>query len=484
MAPEPSANTLTRGPSETRPGPAWIILALICACQFMVILDTSIVNVALPSVQRDLHFSDSGLPWVVNGYLLPFAGFMLIGGRAADLFGRRWMLLAGLSVFSVASLVDGLATLPGILIGARALQGLGAAMLAPATLAVLNTTFTSEQSRARAFGAWSSAGGVGGMAGALAGGVITTGISWRWVFLINVPVGAVLITAAVLWLTSTQVNRREPLDLLGGITGTVGLSALVYGVMQSPDYGWSSGQVIVPLVVSAALLVAFVVLEARSSGHPMMPLRLFRVRTVAVGDGMLLLFGGIAIAMWFFTSFYLQDALGYSALRAGLGQTPAAVVFMLVARQAGPLLPRTGVRPMILVGCACFIGGFGWLAQANAASGYFEGILGPTLLIALGIGLVFPTLMATATADVPPNDAGIVSGLAATTNQVGGSIGLAVLATIASDWTQTHHGGHSRAALASGYDVVFLVAAGFALAIALLTVVLPRRRGADDVASA
>ncbi len=477
MATEPSASIVTRSHTGARTGPAGMVLALVCACQFMVILDAAIVNVALPSVQRDLGFTAAGLAWVVNGYLLTFAGFMLLGGRAADLSGHRQMLAGGLFVFSASSLVAGLATAPGILVAARVAEGMGAAMLAPATLAVVNTSFTGGQERARAFGAWSASGGVGGMAGAVAGGAITTGLSWRWVFLINVPIGAVLIVVAMMSLASTRTGRRESLDFTGAVTGTAGLAALIYGVMQSANHGWATAQVIRPAVAGLLLLVVFIVVEARFAAQPMMPLRLLRIRKVAAGNGMLLLFGGIAIAMWYFTSLFLQNALGYSALRAGLGQTPAAVTFMVIARFAAALLARTGVRSLVLAGCGCFLAGFGWLAQAHADSGYFTSVLGPTLLIAAGIGLVFPTLMAGATAGVPEGDAGVIGGLASTASQVGGSIGLAVLATAAAARTQMETSGRSpAAALASGYDLAFLVAAGIGLAIALVSLLLPRHQ--------
>ena len=452
-----------------------MVLALVCASQFMVILDASIVNVALPSIQRDLGFGATGLAWVVNGYLLTFAGFMLLGGRAADLFGHRRMLVAGLFLFSASSLIAGLSTAAEVLVAARVTQGMGAAMLAPATLAVINTSFEGH-ARARAFGAWSAAGGVGGMAGALAGGALTTGLSWRWVFLINVPIGAALIAVAMMSLAGTRTSRRESLDLTGAVTGTAGLAALIYGVMQSADHGWTSVPVVGTAGVGLLLLVVFAVVEARVATAPMMPLRLLRIRSVAVGNLMLLLFGGIAIAMWYFTSLFLQNALGYSALRAGLAQTPAAVTFLVIARSAAALLPRTGVRPLVLAGSACFLAGFGWLARAHADSGYPTGVLGPTLLIAVGIGLTFPTLMAAATADAPHGDAGIIGGLANTASQVGGSIGLAVLATVASARAAMHAGGSTPAALADGYDLVFLVAAGLGLAIAVVSGLLPPHR--------
>jgi EmrB/QacA subfamily drug resistance transporter len=456
-----------------RAGAAGTVLALVCASQFMVILDAAIVNVALPSIDRDLGFTPTGLAWVVNGYLLTFAGFMLLGGRLADMFGHRRTLVAGLISFSGASLVGGLASAPATLVAARFAQGAGAAMLAPATLAVINTHFTGAHARARAFGAWSMAGGVGGMAGALAGGALTTGLSWRWVFLVNVPIGAVLVAAAMMSLAGARNARRESLDLMGAVAATAGLGAVIYGVMRSADEDSSTAQVLGPVGAGVLLLLAFILVEARLADRPMVPLRLFRVRGVAVGNAMLLLFGAIAIAMWYFTSLFLQDVLGYSALEAGLGQTPAAVGFLLVARRAAVLMPRIGVRPLMLSGSGCFVAGFGWLAMAGADSGYVPGVLGPMLVIAVGIGLAFPTLMAAATADVPASDAGIVGGVANTASQAGGSIGLAVLATAAA----TGADGSSPAALADGYDLVFLIAAGLALTIALLTLLLPRCSG-------
>jgi EmrB/QacA subfamily drug resistance transporter len=444
----------------------------------MVILDASIINVALPSIRRELGFTPTGLAWVVNGYLLTFAGFMLLGGRAADLFGHRRILTAGMFLFSASSLAAGISSTPEALVAARVAQGVGAALLAPATLVVINTYFAEEHARARAFGAWAASGGVGGMAGAVVGGALTTGLSWRWVFLINVPIGAVLIAAAVLALAGRRTVRREPLDLAGAITGTVGLAALIYGIMHSADHGWTSALVLGPVGAGLLLLVGFTVVEARFATQPMMPLRLFTIRGVAVGNGMLLLFGGIAIAMWYFTSLFLQNVLGYSALDAGLGQTPAAVTFLVIARWAAALLPRTGVRPLVLAGCGCFVAGFGWLAQAGADSGYVTGVLGPTLLVAVGIGLTFPTLMAAATADAPEGDAGIIGGLANTASQLGGSICLAVLATAAGARAATEPDANSPAALAAGYDLVFLIAAGLGLAIAAVSVLLPHARTA------
>jgi EmrB/QacA subfamily drug resistance transporter len=469
-------NTGTSARRErSRTRPEWMALALVCACQFMVILDAAIVNVALPSIRRDLAFTPTSLAWVVDGYLLTFAGFMLLGGRAADLLGRRRMLVSGLLVFSASSLLDGLAAAPGVLVAARVAQGMGAAMMAPATLAVINTHFAAGRQRARAFGAWSAAGGVGGMAGAVAGGALTTILSWRWVFLINVPIGAALIALAIVSLPARGTRRGESLDLAGAITATAGLAALVYGVMQSAAQGWGSAQVLGPAAAGLLLLALFTLVEARLAANPMLPLRLLRARSVAVGDVMLLLFGAIPIAMWYFTSLFLQNVLGDSALSAGLGQTPAAIAFVVVARLGAGLLPSAGLRPRLLAGSGLLAAGFLWLAHAHAHGHgtYLAGVLGPTLLIAAGIGLTFPTLMAAATADVPEGDAGITGGLANTASQVGGSIGLAVLATAASATAATHARGPSPAALAAGYDQVFLIAAAIGLAIAAVSLLLP-----------
>ncbi|MFE9328855.1 MFS transporter [Nocardia sp. NPDC006982] len=449
-----------------------LVLAVVSVSQFMVILDASIVNIALATIQHDLGFNATGVAWVVDGYLITVAGFMLLAGRATDLFGQRRMLVGGLALFTVSSLAGGLAVAPQMLVAARVAQGVGAAMMAPATLAVVNTSFTEKRARARAFGVWSAVGGVGGMMGALAGGAITTGLSWRWIFLINVPIGALLIALTSITLSDSQTRRSESLDLRGAITATAGLAALVYGTMQTADHLWTSPRALGPIGVGLLLLTVFAVVEARFAAQPLMPLRLLRIRRVAVGVGALALLGGISIAMWCFTPLFLQNVLGYNAFRAGLGQTPAAMTFLIFARAAATILPRTGPRPLVLIGCACLLTGFGWLAQADTDSGYLFGVLGPTLLVAVGIGLTFPTLMATATVNALDSDTGILSGLATTGNQVGGSIGLAVLSAAAGT-NVAREAGNSLSTVATSYNVVFLLAAGLACAIAVASVLLP-----------
>ena len=456
-----------------------MVLFLVCACQFMVILDSSIVNVALPSVQRTLGFTDTGLAWVVNGYLLTFAGLMLIGGRAGDVFGHRRVLITGLALFSGSSLVAGLATMPEVLVAARVVQGVGAALLAPSTLAIINTYFTAPGARAKAFGAWSASGGVGGLAGAIVGGSITTGLSWRWVFLINLPIGVVLTSIALMALVPTVARERSPLDLLGALTGTAGLASVIYGVMHTAGASWTSSTVLVPMVLGVGLLGGFLVVESRFAKAPMLPLRVFRVRTVAVGSGMLLVFGGVAIAMWYFTSLFMQDVLGYSAFEAGLGQSPAAVLFVVVARYAAGWLPTVGAQRLLLSGSLFFIAGFGWLSRADGTSSYLLHLFGPTVLISIGIGLTFPTLMAVATSGAPRGLEGVVGGVANTAIQAGGSVGLAVLATAAS---MRSVGVGSSQMTADGYSAVFVIAVALAVAIALISLMLPTASADGDSA--
>jgi EmrB/QacA subfamily drug resistance transporter len=442
----------------------WLVLALICSCQFMVILDSAIINVALPSVQAELGLSPVNLAWVVNAYLLTFGGLMLLGGRAADLFGHKTVLIVGMAIFALASLVAGLAATAPILIAARAVQGAGAALLAPATLALLNSTY-SGLDRVRAIGAWSAAGGLGGMAGAIAGGVLTTGLSWRWVFLINVPIGLLLIAGAIAIHAAPALRQRRAFDLAGAVTGTLGLAALIYGVMQSVEHSWASVYVAGSVAAGLAFLAVFAIAEKYLVRDPMLPMRLFAVRNVVVGNAMLALFGSLGIAMWYFTSLLLQNVLHHSALQSGLEQTPAAVLFVLVARSTSNLSQRYGVRAVLMGGCACLAVGFGGLALFGAAGGYFPGVLVPSLIIATGIGLVFPTLMGISTAGVSAQDGGITAGLASTSNQVGGAIGLAVLTVLAAVTTA---GAPGNQALADGYARVFTIASGLSVAVAAL----------------
>jgi EmrB/QacA subfamily drug resistance transporter len=472
-----SARTAEAG---TKHAPDWIILTLTCFGQFMVILDTSIVNVALPSIRASLGFTATGLQWVVNAYLLTFGGFLLLGGRTADVFGRRRMLIAGLFVFSAASLACGLAPTPGVLVGARAVQGLGAAILAPAVLAVLTTRFTEARARATALSIWTAAGAVGGVLGGVVGGALTAALSWRWIFLVNVPIGAGLIAVATVALVGRHERAADDgLDIPGAVSATAGMALLIYGIVETDSHGWASSRVLVPIVAGLALIALFVVIEGRLAARPMLPLRLLRSSNVSSGIVLLILVGAISIANWYFASLFFQNVLHYSPMRAGLALTPAAVALVLTATSVSVLLPRTGPRPLVAVGCLCHLIGFGWFAQAGVASSYTADLLGPTLLIAMGIGLIFTPTTVAVTARVTRGDAGIVSGLANASRQLGGSIGLAALATAAATQTRMQLGGHpddgQAAALASGYDRVFLIAAGVALIAALISPRLPSK---------
>jgi EmrB/QacA subfamily drug resistance transporter len=457
-----------------RRAPAWMVLALTCAGHFMVILDAAIVNVALPSIRSGLGFTATGLQWVVNSYLLVFGGFLLLGGRTADVFGQRRMLVAGLAMFSAASLVCGLAADPAVLVAARAAQGLGAAVLTPATLTVVTTHFTGAKVRASALSLWTAAGGLGGVAGSVVGGAITGALSWRWIFLINVPIGAVLIVLALIALAGRSGRRGVSLDLPGAITATAGMASLIYGIVQTEPYGWGSPQVLVPLSAGVVLLAVFGLIEGKLARGPMLPLRLLRSRSVSVGTILLILIGTTTIASWYFASLFFQNVLGYGPMRAGLALTPAALALPIAATFAPRLLSLLGVRPLVLLGCVCHLIGFGWLTQATPTSTYLADLLGPTMIVAIGFGLLYTPTTVAVTANVTPNDAGIVSGLANASRNIGGSIGLAVLATVATTRTQSID---TPTALAAGYDRVFLIAAAVAILSALIATLLPAKSG-------
>jgi EmrB/QacA subfamily drug resistance transporter len=450
-------------------------LTLICLGQFMVVLDVSIVNVALPSMRADLGFSANGLQWVVNAYTLVFAGFLLLGGRAADLYGRRRVFVAGLGLFTLASLAGGLAPTPGVLIAARAWQGLGAAVLSPATLTILTTTFTERGARTRALAAWSAVAAAGGAVGNILGGVLTSSLSWRWVLFINIPVGIVLIAAALVLVTDLRGELGRRLDLIGAATATAGLATLVYGIVESASHGWSSTRTLVATIGGLVLLSIFVLVEARFTASPMLPMRLFRAAPVSVGNLLMVLVGATSLTVWYFLSLYLQNVLHYSALAAGLAMTPFALTIIVFARTTARIMPKIGARRIIMVGSVATAAGFGWLAQAAADSDYLTAVLVPGILICAGTGLVFTPITAAVTSRVDRNDAGIVSGLVNASRQIGGSLGLAVMTTVAVSHTQAllTHGDASPVALTDGYDRAFLVGALIAVVTAIAAAALP-----------
>ena len=470
---------------EIRPGrtvPSWLVLGIVLIGQFMVVLDASIVNVALPSIQRDLHFSTSGLQWIVNAYTLTFAGFLLLGGRAADLYGRRKVFLIGLTLFTVSSLLGGLAQNQAWLITARALQGLGAAILAPATLTILTSSFPEGPARAWALGAWSAVSSAGASAGALLGGILTEFLTWRWILFVNVPVGVVALIVARRYVPESRADLvHRHLDLGGAMTVTGGLVAIVYALVRTETYSWGSAQVLIPLALGVVLLAVFLVLQARFSKAPLVPLRIFRSRFVTGGNVVMLMMFGALFGSWYFETLYMQHVLGYSPLRAGLAFLPQTVLIAAGAQVTSRLVPRFGPRPLIVVGTVVAAAGLGWLAQISVSSTFIADLLGPYVFIGLGMGLAVTPIAVAGTAGVPRQDAGLASGLLNTSRTVGASIGLAALATIAASRTSGELLGiaatpaHTASALSAGYALAFSVAAWVLVATAIVAIAtLPR----------
>jgi EmrB/QacA subfamily drug resistance transporter len=441
----------------------WLVLVIACMAQFMVVLDATVVNIALPSVQRGLHFSPANLQWVVNGYTLFFGGFLLLGGRAADLLGRKRLFVAGVLLFSIASLLNGFAQSSGMLIGGRALQGLGGALVSPAALAIITTTFTDASERTKALGVWSAIAASGAAVGLLMGGVLTDLASWRWVFFVNVPVGIITIALAWRYVAESRIEVEDrSFDLAGAVTVTGGLVLLVYAIVKAQSYGWGSGKTIGLLAAAVALLGAFLVIESRSKA-PLVRLSIFRVRTLAVGDSVLLLVASGMFGMFFFASLYVQEILGYSPLRAGLAFLPVTAGIVIGAGVAQPLIKRVGVRNVSIGGIALAAAGMLVLTQLPVHGQYVSDLLVGLLPMSLGMGLTFVPITLMATSGVSDDDAGLASGLFNTAQQVGGSLGLAILSTLAASQTaRVLHGTSQAAVLAarvSGYHVAFLAAA-------------------------
>ena len=465
-------------------GPGWLVLSLVLVGQFMVVLDASIVNVALPSIQRDLGFSTASLQWIVNAYTLTFAGFMLLGGRAADLFGRRKIFLLGLTLFTASSLLGGLAQNESWLVTARAAQGLGAAILAPATLTILTATFAEGPARARALGAWSAVSSAGASAGALFGGILTEYLSWRWILFVNVPIGVVTLVLARRFVPESKADvTHRHLDLAGAVTVTAGLVAVVYAIVRTESYSWGSAEVLVPLALGLGLVAFFVVLQARVSKAPLVPLRIFRSRSVAGGNVVMFLMFGALFGSWYFETLFMQHVLGYSPLQAGLAFLPQTVLIAAGAQLTARLVPRFGPRPLIVAGTLVAAAGLAWLAMITTHSTFVGGLLGPFVLIGLGMGLAVTPIAVAGTSGVPVQDAGLASGLLNTSRTVGASLGLAALATLAADHTSSVLTGvvptptHVASALTDGYALVFAVAAGLLVATAAVAMAaLPSMR--------
>jgi EmrB/QacA subfamily drug resistance transporter len=458
----------------------WIALALLCVAQFVVVLDASIVNVALPTIGSALDFSQDNLSWVVNAYVLTFGGFLLLGGRMADLLGRRRVFMGGLVLFAFASLAGGLATNDAQLIAARAVQGLGAAILSPAALSIITTTFRDGAERNKALGAWGAVAGSGGAAGVLLGGILTEYAGWEWVLWVNVPIG--LIAAALaprLIAESRQESGTRAFDIAGAISVTGGLAMLVYALVEAPDAGWGSGQTLGLIAGAVALLGAFVAIEGRSAS-PLVPFSIFRLRTLTGANVVGLLTGASLFSMFFFISLYMQNVLGYSAIKAGLSYLPLAVTIIIAAAVASQLVTRVGFKPILAVGMLLISGGLLWFGQISADGGFLTDVLGPSLLAAVGLGFAFVPQTIAAVSGVADREAGLASGLINTSQQIGGALGLAVLSTVAfpqiDDAAAASGGQPSVGALTDGYADAFMVGSGIALLGVFATLFLIRSR--------
>jgi EmrB/QacA subfamily drug resistance transporter len=446
----------------------------------MVILDVSVVNVALPSIRHALHFSEADLQWVVNGYTVTFAGFLLLGGRAADLLGRRRVFVAGLLLFGLASFAGGLATSQTMLIAARAVQGLGGAVVAPASLSILTTTFAEGPARNRAVGIWGAMGGAGGAVGVLLGGVLTTTLGWRWILFINVPIGVIAAIASQRLLVEGRNQQRAvAFDLSGALTATIGLSLLVLGIVRTDQTGWGSAPTLGLIAGGIAVLALFVLIEGRFAKAPLMPLRIYRSRQLSASNMVVLLVGATSFGMWFFLSLYLQQVLGYSAIRAGLAFVPMCLCIVAGSTVASRLVGRIGPKPILVAGLISLTLGLLWFSQIAPGGGYLSDVLGPALLTATGVGLSFVPATISAVSGVAPAEAGLASALVNTSRLVGGALGLAILAAIATARTDSElHivGIGARAAMTDGFRLAFLVSSALALVgVVLTSIAIPRR---------
>ena len=460
----------------------WWALGLLCGAFFMVILDAAIVTVALPSIEKELNFSAQGLQWVVSAYALTFAGLLLLGGRAADLLGRRRVFIAGVTVFTLASLLCGLAWSDTALIGARALQGIGAAIMTPTALSIITTTFEEGAERNKALGIWGALGGIGATAAWLIGGPIVDGLGWEWIFFINIPVGlAALVLSPILLHESRATMTTRSYDPAGALTITGALGLLVYSLVEAPTAGWGSTQTILLLAGSAALLAAFMLIELRSRA-PLVPLRIFRRRTIVGASAVMLVFGTLPYGLSFTLTLYAQQVLGYSAVKFGLTSLvfPAMAAIGSVLGQA--IVLRVGFRPVAALGMSLMGAGALLLTQVSVGGSYFGDIFFGLLVFGPGVGLAFVTASIAALAGVPEHESGLASGLSNTCFQIGAALGVALVTTVAvsrtDDYLSAHTGASQLVALTEGFQSAFLavaILAGVGVALALLLLGPARR---------
>jgi EmrB/QacA subfamily drug resistance transporter len=460
----------------------WFALALLLAVQFMIVLDIAIVNVALPSIQTDLNFSQENLQWVVSAYALFFGGFLLLGGRVADLIGRRKLFFAGLVVFGAASLISGLAWSEGSLIAARALQGLGAAMVTPAALSILMTTFQEGKERNTALGAWGGVGAFGAVAGVLLGGVLTDSLSWSWIFFVNVPVVIVGLALTPLLLNESRDARVRSFDLPGAVLVTGGLVTLVYGITQANNYGWGSVTTWAIFAVAAVVLAAFIAWESRQK-EPLVPFSIFKLRTLVGANVAGLILGTASFSVFLMLTLYMQQVLGYSAMKTGVAYLAIAATAIVWSAVAAQLVTRLGVKPVLVTGMAFLTAGLLYFTQVSVGGSYVADLLPGFLLMSVGLGFSFVPISIAALAGVKASEAGLASGLFNTSQQIGGALGIAVLSAVATSVTDNRvaDGTAQAAAAVDGFQAAFIGAALIASVGILTTLVLVRRSDLVEV---
>ena len=462
----------------------WLALALLCVVQFMVVLDIAIVNVALPSIKVDLGFSQGDLQWVISAYALVFGGFLLLGGRAADMLGRRRVLLAGIVMFTVASLLAGLAWSEPSLIGARALQGLGAAIITPAALSILSTTFAEGRERNIALGAWGAVGGFGAVGGVLLGGILTDALSWEWIFFVNVPVGLVGLVLAPILLHESRDAAVKSFDVAGAVLVTSGLSSLVYAITQAGQDGWLAAETLAVFGISLALLVAFVAWELRHP-EPLMRFGILQNRTLSGANVAGFILGTSLFSMFLMLTLYMQQVLGYSAMKTGVSYLAVAGTAIIWSAVASQLVTRIGVKPVLVVGMGMLTAGLLYFTQVSVGGSYVSDLLPGFLLTGVGIGFSFVPISIAALAGVKAAEAGLASGLINTSQQIGGALGIAALSTIATSQTQDSlvSGSVLPQAMVDGFSSAFLVGAVVAAlgVVAALTLIRSNELETDSV---
>jgi EmrB/QacA subfamily drug resistance transporter len=465
----------------------WLALYVLCLGDLMIVLDSTIVNVALPSIRTDLGFSETSLAWVVNAYVLTFGGFMLLGGRLGDLFGHRRLLLGGLTVFTLASLACGLATTQGVLVAARAVQGLGGAVVSAVALSLIMTLFTEPADRTKAMGFFGFVMAGGGSIGVLAGGVLTDTLSWHWIFLVNLPVGVAVVALCLVLLPGGGGRAASGrLDVAGAVTVTASLMLAVYAIVNGNQTGWTSGRTIGLLAAAAALLALFLAIEARVEA-PLVPLGLFRLRNVATANGVGMLWSAAMFAWFFLSALYLQLVLGYSPLQVGLAFLPANLIMGAFSLGlSAKVVMRFGIRAPLATGMLLVAAGLVLFARAPVDGSFVVDVLPAMVLLGLGVGLAFNPVLLAAMSDVAPEESGLASGVVNTAFMMGGALGLAILASLAASRTDSLRaaGDASVAALNGGYHAAFLVGAAFAAAAAVLGAVLLRPHTGDAAALA